>query len=67
MTTWKKLIQDEMEKQEETFEDMVKCTLADEELMVWFCDGLDVKKERLLLFGLSIVFISLWFMMVLNG
>lgn len=44
MTNWKKLIQAEMETQEETFENMVKCTLADEELMVEFCDGFGCKE-----------------------
>ena len=39
MSNWKKLIQDEMEQQGETFEDVVECTLTDEELVVEFYDG----------------------------
>lgn len=39
MTNWKELIQHEMKKQGETFEDVVECTLTDEELMVEFYDG----------------------------
>ena len=39
MTNWKKLIQDEMERQGETFEDLVECTLNDEELVVEFYNG----------------------------
>lgn len=39
MTNWKKLIQDEMERQGETFEDLVECTLNDEELVVEFDNG----------------------------
>ena len=40
MSNWKKLIQEEMMEQEgETFEDVVECTLNDEELVVEFDDG----------------------------
>ena len=39
MTNWKKLIQQEMENHNETFKDVVECTLTDEELMVEFYDG----------------------------
>ena len=46
MTNWKKLIQYEMETQEETFEDMVKCTLADEELVVEFDNGYGGKEGK---------------------
>jgi len=39
MTNWKELIQHEMKMQGETFEDVVECTLNDEELVVKFDDG----------------------------
>ena len=39
MTNWKELIQHEMKKQGETFEDVVECSLTDEELVVEFYDG----------------------------
>ena len=39
MTNWKELIQHEMKKQGETFEDLVECTLNDEELVVEFDNG----------------------------
>ena len=38
-SNWKKLIQYEMELQGETFEDVVECTLTDEELVVEFDGG----------------------------
>lgn len=38
-SNWKKLIQYEMELQGETFEDVVECTLTDEDLMVEFYSG----------------------------
>jgi hypothetical protein len=39
MSNWKELIQEEMEQQGETFEDVVECTLTDEELLVEFDSG----------------------------
>ena len=39
MSNWKDLIQEEMQEHEETFEDVVECTLNDEELLVEFNDG----------------------------
>ena len=38
MNNWKKLIEYEMKENGETFEDVVECTLTDEELMVEFYD-----------------------------
>ena len=57
-SNWKKLIQYEMELQGETFEDVVECTLTDEDLVVEFYSVTESVKENLLLFGLPIVFIS---------
>jgi hypothetical protein len=36
MTNWKELIREEMKDHNETFEDVVECTLTDEELQVSF-------------------------------
>lgn len=38
-SNWKELIQYKMELQGETFEDVVECTLTDEDLMVEFYSG----------------------------
>lgn len=39
MSNWKELIQEEMKTHNETFGDVVECTLNDEELVVEFYDG----------------------------
>jgi hypothetical protein len=39
MTNWKELIQEEMKDHNQTFEDVVECTLTDEELQVSFDSG----------------------------
>ena len=39
MTNWKELIQEEMDNHNETFEDVVECTLSDERLMLSFDCG----------------------------
>lgn len=39
MGNWKKLIEYEMKQQGETFDDVVECTLTDEELVVEFDSG----------------------------
>ena len=39
MTNWKELIQEEMKNHNETFEDVVECTLTEEGLQLSFNDG----------------------------
>ena len=39
MTNWKILIEYEMKTHNETFEDVVECTLTEEELLMEFYDG----------------------------
>lgn len=39
MTTWRKLIAQEMENHSETFDDVISCTLSDDELDAEFDDS----------------------------